>query len=76
MQNVAKEGTLHQSREASEVYLTIQKVRILGKTEVSRSQLIKCIQEKDSAVRVFKFMIMVNASIIAIFDLSYINSEV
>ena len=48
MQNVAKEGTLHQSREASKVYLTIQTVRKLGKTEVSRSKLIKCIPEKDN----------------------------
>ena len=47
-ENVAKKGTLNQSREASEVYLTIQTVRKLGKTKVSRSQLIKCIPEKDS----------------------------
>ena len=47
MQNVAKEGTLHQSREASKVYLTFQTVRKLGKTEVSRSQFIKCIPEND-----------------------------
>ena len=47
LQNVAKEGTLYQSRKASEVYLTMQAVRILGKTEVFRSQLLKCIPEKD-----------------------------
>ena len=46
--NVAKKGTKYPSREASEVYLTVQTVRILGKIEVSRFKLTKFMTEKAS----------------------------